>query len=146
MALSPVMSIVGAKASLDALLDLIDVGGAGTIQVRTGAQPTKTTDANTGTLLGTLTMSATGFANSTSLTTNGLATATANAIGSDTSADNTGTAGHYRVFSGGGTCILQGSVGTATSNMILNTTAITAGDTIACSSFVVTLPCGDGAS
>ena len=42
----------------DAIVDEIDAGsGAGTIAIRTGSQPTNVGDADTGTLLGTLTFS-----------------------------------------------------------------------------------------
>lgn len=146
MAATPVMSIVAAKAALDAITAIMNTGGTGHIYIRTGAPPTKTTDADTGTLLATLTCSATAFGASTSATTNGLATATANAVTSDTNAAATGTAAHFRAKNGAGTVIIQGTVGTATSDMIINTTSITAGDTVACTSWLVTLPCGDGAS
>ncbi len=146
MAATPVMSIAAAKAALDTVVDLLDVGGTATIEIRTGAPPATTLTADSGTLLATLTCSATAFGAATSATANGLATATANAITSDTNADATGTAAHFRAKSGGGTVIIQGTVGTATSDMIINTTSITAGDTVACTSWLVTLPCGDGAS
>lgn len=146
MAATPVMSILAAKAALDAATALVNGGGTGHLVIRTGSPPTKTTDADTGTLLATLTMSATAFPASTSSTTNGLATATANAITSDTNAAASGTAGFFRMKSGTPVTIFQGTVGTASADLILNTTTITAGDTVACTSFKITLPCGDGSS
>src|SRR5688500_2769780 len=83
------------NAGADAEVDLIDVGGAGTIQIRTGAQPTNVADAAQGTLLGTLTFSATAFGSASA------GVCTANGITSDTSADNSGTAGHARLLTGG---------------------------------------------
>ena len=80
------------------------------------------------------------------MTANGLATATANAITADPSAAATGTAGYFRAKSNGGTVIIQGTCGTSAADFIMNTTSITAGDTVACSSWVITLPCGDGTS
>lgn len=144
MALLPVCSIIGAKAALDALLALI--GASGNLFIRTGAQPATTLTADSGTLLATLPLSATAFPASTSATSNGLATATANAITSDTNAAAGGTAGHFRMKTSGGTTILQGNVGTATADLIFNTTTIAAGDTVSCTSFKVTLPCGDSTS
>ena len=91
-------------------------------------------------------MDATPFPASTSATSDGLATATANAIVSDTNAANSITAGYFRIYSGTPTVIMQGNCGTSLADLIMNTTTITAGDTVACSSFKVTLPCGDGAS
>lgn len=144
MATLPVMSIIAAKAALDAVTALI--GASGNLFIRTGAQPATTLTADSGTLLATLPLSATAFPASTSATANGLATATANAITSDTNAANTGTAGHFRMKTSGGTTILQGNVGTSGADLNLNTTSITAGDTVAITSFKVTLPCGDGTS
>src|SRR5687767_5310722 len=83
------------NATADAAVDLIDVGGAGTIQIRTGAQPTNVADAAQGTLLATLTFSATAFGAAAT------GVATAAAITSDTSADNSGTVGHARILTGG---------------------------------------------
>lgn len=144
MALLPVMSIIAAKAALDAINALI--GASGNLFIRTGAQPATTLTADSGTLLATLPLSATAFGVATSATSNGLATGTANAITSDTNAAASGTAGHFRMKTSGGTTILQGNVGTATADLIMNTTTVTAGDTIACTSFKDTLPCGDGVS
>lgn len=144
MALLPVASIIAAKAALDAMTALI--GASGNLFIRSGAQPATTLTADSGTLGATLPLSATAFPASTSATANGLATATANAITSDTNAAASITAGHFRMKTSGGVTIFQGNVGTATADLIMNTTTITAGDTIACTSFKVTLPCGDGTS
>lgn len=140
------MSITAAKAALDATTALIG-SGPGIISLYTGSAPTKTTDADTGTKLCTLTLSATAFPASTSATSNGLATATANSITSDTNAAASGTAGYFRLKTGtGGTTIYEGNVGTSGADLNMNTTTITAGDTVAITSFLATLPCGDGAS
>jgi hypothetical protein len=144
MALLPVMSIIACKAALDAVT--AKVTASATIKLYTGAQPATTLTARSGTLLSTLVMNATPFPASTSLTGNGLATATANAIASDTNAAATGTAGYFSVATTAPLTILQGNVGTASADMILNTTTINAGDTVAITSFLITLPCGDGSS
>lgn len=145
MTATPTMSIVGAKAALDAVTALVNGGGTGNLFIRSGSMPTKTTDADTGTLGATCPMSATAFPASTSSTSNGLATATANAITSATAAASI-TAGYFRIKSGGSTVILQGTCGTSSADLIMNTTTITTGDTVAITSFKVTLPCGDGSS
>jgi hypothetical protein len=119
----------------DAIVDDIDAGGgAGTIAIRTGAQPTNVGDADTGTLLGTLTFSATAFGNSAT------GTATANAITSDTNADNSGTAGHFRIKDSGGNIHSDGTCGTSGTDMIFDNNVIVAGGTIAISSMTVTVP------
>jgi hypothetical protein len=140
------MSIIACKAALDATTALV-LTGPGNIEIFTGAQPAATTTADSGTKLSTLVLSATAFPASTNVTGNGLATATANAITSDTNAANTGTAGYFRLKTAtGGTTIYQGNVGTSGADLNMNTTSITAGDTVAITSFLITLPCGDGVS
>lgn len=144
MTTKPVMSIIAAKAALDATTALIG-SGPGNIELFTGTQPAATLTADSGTKLCTLPLSATAFPASSSGTGDGLATATANAITSDTNAANSGTAGYFRLKTAtGGTTIYQGNVGTSGADLNLNTTTITAGDTVAITAFKITLPCGDG--
>lgn len=65
--------------------------------------------------------------------------ATANAIGSDTSADATGTLAFFRVLkSDGVTCVWQGTVGTSGANLNLPTLSIVAGETISASAMTFT--------
>lgn len=144
MAATPVMSIIGAKAALDALTALF-TGGAGTVEIRTGTPEATTLTASSGTLLATLTLSGTAFPASTSSTTNGLATATANAI-TNATAVASGTAGHFRAKSNGGTVIIQGTCGTSSADMILSSVTINTGDVVTATSWKVTIPCGDGVS
>lgn len=144
MTAKPVMSILSAKAALDAMTALIT--NASTLKIYSGAQPASTTASETGTLGATLTFGATPFPASTSGTSDGLATATANAIASETNAPNSITAGHFRIATSGGTVEQQGNCGTSAADLIMSSTTITAGDTVACSSFKETLPCGDGVS
>jgi hypothetical protein len=145
MATLPVMSMVGAIAAINALNALVTASA--TIPIYSGAQPATTLTAASGTLLSSgLTMNATPFPTAAGGHGNGLATATANSIASDTNAAATGTAGYFRVKTTGGTVIMQGNVATSGADMNLNTTSISAGDTVALTSFVDTLPCGDGVS
>lgn len=133
------ISTAAAKAANDAIVDLLDVGGAGYIEVRTGAQPASVATAASGTLLGTLPLSATAFG---AATTASPSVATANAITSDTSADASGTAGWFRAYSGGGTATIDGSV-TATGgggDMTLDTVSVVAGGTIAVTSWTASHP------
>lgn len=145
MATKPVMSILGCKTALNALTALVTA--AATIPIYSGAQPATTLTGASGTLLSSgLTMGATPFGAATNVTGNGLATATANAIASDTNAAATGIAGYFRVNTTTPTTILQGNVGTSGADMNLNTTSINAGDTVAITAFTITLPCGDSTS
>ena len=132
-----------AKALADAFTAANDAGTAAVIQIYAAdgdGVPAQADDAITNqTLLGTLTMSATSFPAATDGNPGGLLTA--NAIASDTSADATGTAAFFRIVTQvGGTTIAQGTVGTAACDLNLNTTAITAGSTIAITSMTITMP------
>lgn len=108
---------------------------SGTIKIYTGAQPA-VNGAVTGTLLATLTFGATAFASATA--GGGTATMTANSITSGT-AGNTGTAGYFALVSSGSVVEATGTVGTSGSDLNLNTTAIVSGNTVAITSFVVSL-------
>lgn len=108
---------------------------SGTIQIRTGAQPATPDTAASGTLLGTLGFSATAFG-----ATNTSGVATANAISSDTSADNSGTAGHARLLNSGGTIRGDATCGQGTGDFNFDNSTIVAGGTIAVSSMTLTTP------
>jgi hypothetical protein len=94
------------NAAGDAITALLNAGGAGTIEVRTGAQPTDPGTAVTGTLLATFTLSATAFAAFASGTGN------LNTVASVTAAA-TGTAGWFRMKNNAGTGVIDGDVGTS---------------------------------
>lgn len=141
MATSPVISMLAARAALDAITAKLTT--TSTIKIYTGAQPANSLASEVGTLLSSNNYSSTAFPASTDSGTTGLATATANAI-SNATAGNTGTAGHFRALDNSGVCIIMGSCGTSAADCILNTTTITSGDTIAISSHVITLPDGTG--
>lgn len=124
----------------DALVDLVDGGaGAGTLAIRTGAPPTNPGDSDSGTLLGTLTFSDPAFGNAT---TAAPSVATASAITSDTNADASGDAGHFRAKDSNGVVIFQGTAGESgdTPDMVFDEKSIVATGTIACSSFTVSVP------
>lgn len=144
MATDPSFSQAGAVAALNALLALLNVGGAGTVKVLTGSPPATLETADSGTLLATLTLSATAFPTATTITSpfRG-AEATANSITSDTSADATGTAGYFRATNNAGTNVIQGTAGTSSADLILNTTSIVSGATVAITSWVARLADGD---
>lgn len=119
----------------DAIVDDIDAGsGAGTIAIRTSTQPTNVGDADNGTLLGTLTFSDPAFGSSSS------GTATASSITSDTNADNSGTAGHFRIKDSDGNIVADGTCGLGSGDLSFDNNVIVAGGTIAISSFTVTVP------
>ena len=119
----------------DAIVDDIDAGsGAGTIAIRTGTQPTNVGDADTGTLLGTLTFSDPAFGSSST------GTATASAITSDTNADASGTAGHFRIKDSDANIVADGTCGQGSGDLSFDNATIVSGGTIAINSFTVTVP------
>lgn len=134
------ISTAAAKAACDAVVDLLDGGaGAAYIEIRTGSQPATVGTAASGTLLGTLTCSDPAFGNATTASPS---VATASAITSDTTADATGTAGWFRAYDSAATAIIDGSITTSGGggDMILDSTSIIAGGTIALSSWTVSHP------
>ena len=111
-----------------------DLLNGGTIQIRTTGQPTNVDDAAGGTLLGTLTFHATAFgAPSTGVVT-------AAAITSDTSADNSGTAGHARLLTSAPAIHSYATCGQGSGDFNFDNAVIVAGGTIAVSSLTLTAP------
>lgn len=134
MALAPSITTPSANAMLDAGIGTLADNGK--LRLYAGTIPTNADTALAGnTLLCELTMAADSFPAASA------ATLTANAITADASADATGTAAFFRLYKADGTTnLLQGSVGTATADMIINSTAIQAGAQVSVTSFVVTMP------
>lgn len=129
------ISVAAANAAADAITALPDVSGPGYVEIRTGTQPATVATAASGTLLGTLTLSATAFG----AASGGVCTAAT--ITGDTSADATGTAGYFRCYDGAGTAVIDGSI-TATSgggDMELDSVSIVAGGTIDMTAWTITM-------
>lgn len=127
------------NAAVDGIVDLLD---AGTIPIRTGAPPATPSTASSGTLLGTCVFGSPAFGNGGASVAG---RADANAITSDTNADASGDAGHFRAYPNGAgdtACAFQGTAGEAadTPDMVFDNKTIVAGGTIAISSFQVTVP------
>lgn len=128
----------------DAAVDQLDEGaGAAVIQGRSGSQPTDPDTAVSGTLLFTLVCSGTAFGNAADAAPG--ATATADSITDDTSADNTETLGYCRASStaDGATPAddhVDGEAGTSSADFNFNTVAIVAGATVSLTSWTITMP------
>jgi hypothetical protein len=133
-----------AQSMLNAFTTANDAGTAAVINIYSGTVPADADTALSGnTLLAQLTMSGTSFGAAADIAPG--ARITANAITADSSADATGTATFFRTLTqNAGTVTSQGTVGTATSDMILNTTSITAGSTVSVTAATITLPEGVG--
>lgn len=139
MAADAIISNAAAIAACDAIVDLLDSGGAGTIKIYEGTVPADVDEAISGqTLLATLTLSNPAFGGAADGT--GKATATADSITDDTSAAATGTASFFRGCDNGGTAVIQGTVGTADADMVLDDVNIIAGGTVSITSWTFSFP------
>lgn len=131
MALNPKRSNAAVSAAADAVTTLLN---SGKLRIYDGTQPaTANTAITTQTLLAELTFNATAFG----AATNGVATA--NSITADTSADASGTATWFRALkSDGSTPVFDGSVGTSSADLVLNSTSISSGAQVSVTAFTYT--------
>lgn len=130
MANNPKLSNTGANAAADAVVDLAD---GGTLRIYSGTQPANADTAVSGTLLASLALGTPAFG----AAANGVATA--NAITGDTAADASGTASWFRVATSGGSALWDGSVGTASADLIVDNATFTAGGAVNVTSFTFTI-------
>lgn len=134
MANDPKISYAAANAMMDAL-DTAVAAGKLRIYDSASAPPTNADDSiGSDSQLAELTFGTPAFGDSS----NG--TLTANAITADSSADATGTADYFRIWnSAGTTCYFQGTVGTASCDLNLNSTSIQSGANVSVTSLTLTL-------
>lgn len=125
------LSTTARNAACDAIVDLLN---SGTVEIRTGAQPTNVGDADSGTLLGTLILNATAFGSAST------GVATAGSITSDSSADASGTAAHARIKTSGAAIHSDCTCGQGSGDIDFDNNVIVAGGTIAITSMTVTVP------
>ncbi len=131
------MAIQASVAVRNAKLDAVEtaIGTDAVLKIRSGAQPATCATADSGTVGATMT-----------LPTDWLAAASSGAKAksgtwSDTSADASITAAHFRIYaSDGTTCHLQGSVSATGggADLTLDSTTITSGTTVTITSFTLT--------
>lgn len=125
----------------DAVVGYIDNGtAAGTIEIRSGTQPTTGNDTETGTLLAELTFQTTAFG---AASTAGIATVTPSIVG-DTSANATGTASWARIKTSGGATVFDCDVSTTggTGTIQFDSVNFVVGGTVDITAFTVTHPDG----
>lgn len=132
MALDPMITQTVAQTLLTALEGALDAGTAAVIvgYDDDAAVPANADASSAGsTTLFTLTCSASVFTSKTDGNPNAVGTFAA--ITADASADATDILAFFRILTqAGGTVVFQGTAGTATSDMIVNTTSITSGSTV----------------
>lgn len=129
------MAVQLSVAVRNARLDAIEttVGTTAVLKIRTGAQPATCATADSGTVLATITCPS-DWANAASSGAKTLL-----GTWSDTSADATGTAAHWRLYaSDGTTCHAQGTVGQGSGDLSLDNTALVAGQTVTITAFTLT--------
>lgn len=122
------------NAAANGIVDAVDAGsGAGKLKVYTSTQP-GSVGGTYGTLLATLTFSDPAFGNAST------GVATASAITSDTSADNSGTAGTFTFTDSDDNVLADGDCGQGSGTMNFDNAVFVAGGVVACSSCTVTQP------
>lgn len=127
------LSITTRNARLDAIETAVGVSAV--LKIRTGAQPADCAAVDSGTVLATLSLPADWMAAASG------GSKAMSGTWSDSSADNTGTAAHWRLYaSDGTTCHMQGTV-TVTGgggDMTVDSTSFTAGQQFSVTSFSLT--------
>lgn len=119
----------------NARLDAIEstIGTSPILKIRTGSAPADCATADSGTVLATLTLPSDWLAAASS------GSKAKSGTWQDTSADATGTAGHFRIYdSGGSTCHLQGTCGIGTGDLQLDNTSIASGQSVTVTGFTLT--------
>jgi hypothetical protein len=116
------MTVQLSVALRNARLDTIEtvIGASPVLEIRTGAQPANCAAADSGTLLASITLPSNWASDAASGVKSLLGTWT------DSAADATGTAAHFRLKSSGGTVHMQGSVGTSAADLIVPQTSFVA--------------------
>lgn len=123
----------------NALLDQFEttVGTSAILKIFTGSAPANCGTADSGTVLATLTLPSDWMAAASG------GTKAKSGTWQDTSADNTGTAGYFRIYDSGGTvCHMQGTV-TATGgggDLTVDNTSFAAAQSFTINTFTLTAP------
>ena len=131
------MSLQLSTTVRNARLDQIEttISTSPIMKIRTGSAPANCAGADSGTVLATITLPSDWMANAAS------GSKSMSGTWEDTSADNTGTAAHFRIYdSSGTTCHIQGTV-TATGgggDMTVDNTSFAAGQDFKVTSFTLT--------
>lgn len=130
------MAIQLAVSTRNARLDAIetDIGTDPVLRIRTGSAPADCAAADSGTVLAALTLPSDWMAAA------GSGAKAKSGTWQDTSADATGTAAHFRLYTSGGTCKLQGTVSATGGggDLELDNTSIASGQQVTITGFTLT--------
>lgn len=133
------MALQFATTTRNAMLDAIetDTGVSAVMKILSGTAPANCGTANSGTVLATMNLPSDWMANASS------GSKALSGTWEDTSADNGGTAGYFRIYkSDGTTCQIQGTV-TATGSggdLTLDNVSIASAQDVKVTSFTLTAP------
>ena len=120
------------------MLDAIETatGTTAVLKIKTGAAPATCATADSGTVLATITL-----ASDWAAAASGGSKAFSGLPVTDASADGSGTAAHFRLYaSDGTTCHCQGTVGTSGTDIVVDSTSFTAGQTFNITAWTWTAP------
>lgn len=129
------MAVQFSVTARNARLDSIETtaGASAVLKIFTGGPPANCAAADSGTVLATINLPSDWMAAASS------GSKAKSGTWDDLSADNSGTAGHFRVYDNGvTTCHIQGTVGTSSTDMTVNSTSFTAGQSFTVNSFTLT--------
>lgn len=129
------MALTYSTAIANARLDAVEstIGASAILRIRTGAPPATVASASTGTVLATVNLPTDWMAAASGRTKSKSGTWT------DSSADATGTAGHFEIVASDGTTVgMRGTVGTSSADMIVNTTSFNSGEAFTVNTFTLT--------
>jgi hypothetical protein len=108
-------------------------GTSAVMKIFTGSPPANCAAADSGTVLATANLPSDWMAAASG------GTKAKSGTWEDLSADNTGVAGHFRIYDTGEvTCHMQGTVGTSGTDMIVNSTSFTATQAFTVNTFTLT--------
>ncbi|MEM8628423.1 MAG: hypothetical protein AAGF32_10865 [Pseudomonadota bacterium] len=131
------MAFQFSEAARNAALDSIEtaIGASAILEIRSGAAPANCAAGDTGTVLATMNLPADFFAAASG------GSKVLAGTWEDTSADASGTAGHFRVKNNAGTtCHIQGTVGATSSgaDLELDDVGLSAGQRVTITGFTIT--------
>jgi hypothetical protein len=131
------MAFQFSDSAVHGALDAIEtaIGTDAILRIRTGTVPATCATADSGTVLAEMTLPSDWLA-----AASGRAK-TKSGTWQDTSANATGTAGHFRIYNSAGTvCHIQGTCGQGTGDLQLDNTSIATGQSVTITAFTLSGP------
>lgn len=137
------LASASAQAALDAIVDRIDTGGAGSLIIYTGSEPAYADDTGSLTEVATCAFQATAYASAVADGVNYWADANftgGTAITDSSATGNASAVTVFRIKNGSAATVLQGTISTSGADLNLNTTTIGAGAQVSISALEVRVP------